>query len=241
MRLNGDFFIVAGDSNAKLGSNIIENDIHPMFQNHGQLFRLILKYNLCLFSSSNIWHGLFTFAHDSNWLQFCFSWLNPVQAGLFWNNIGCEGGGGHCAPLFLLYLWSDYNQTWRDGTLRQNLSKALKSLLTSSLWGKKEIIKLFLVSFEVRIQVPLSFVQWSWNLAQGSILKCWFRIQAKKSDLSTFWRRKMPFFKKNWHFCPSIPWQKCYHGNTLGYCLLKIISNDALYNYTESQKVSSVY
>ena len=68
MCLNGDPIIlhVAGDSNAKLGSNIIENDIRPMFRNHEQLFRLILKYNLCILSSSNIWHGLFTFAHDSN-------------------------------------------------------------------------------------------------------------------------------------------------------------------------------
>ena len=29
-------------------------------------------------------------------------------------------------------------------------------------------------------------------------------------------------------------WQKCCHGNTLGYCKLKTISNDALYNYTKS-------
>ena len=37
-----------------------------MSQNHGQSVRLIPKYNLCLLSSSNIWHKLFTFAHDSN-------------------------------------------------------------------------------------------------------------------------------------------------------------------------------
>ena len=42
-------------------------------------------------------------------------------------------------PLFLLYLWSNYNQTWHDCTLRQNLSKALKSLLTSSLQGNAGI------------------------------------------------------------------------------------------------------
>ena len=34
--------------------------------------------------------------------------------------------------LFLLYLWSNDNQTWYDGTLRQNLSKAVKILLTSA-------------------------------------------------------------------------------------------------------------
>ena len=46
--LNGDSFNLAGDFNAKLGSDIIKNDIHPKFQNGGQLYRLILKYNLCL-------------------------------------------------------------------------------------------------------------------------------------------------------------------------------------------------
>ena len=68
-----------------------------------------------------------------------------------------------------------------------------------------------------------------------------FEIEPKKSDINTFWRRKWLFFTKNWNFCPSAPWQKCCHGNTLGYCQLKTILNDALYNYTKSQKVSSVY
>ena len=64
--LNGDSFILAGDFNAKLGSSIVKNDIHPMSQNGGQLYRLILKYNLCLLNSSDICHGLFTFARESN-------------------------------------------------------------------------------------------------------------------------------------------------------------------------------
>ena len=64
--LNGDSFILAGDVNAKLGSSIIKNDIHLMSQNGGQLYRLILKYNLCLLNSSDMCHGLFTFARDSN-------------------------------------------------------------------------------------------------------------------------------------------------------------------------------
>ena len=59
-------------------------------------------------------------------------------------------------PLFLLYLWSNYNQTWHDGTLEQNLSKAVKILLTSSLGGKCDVIKLFSVSFQVKIRVLLS-------------------------------------------------------------------------------------
>ena len=56
-------------------------------------------------------------------------------------------GGTLCPPLFLLHLWSNNNQTWHDGTLEQNLSKAIKSLLTSSLGGKYDVIKPFLVSF----------------------------------------------------------------------------------------------
>ena len=63
--------------------------------------------------------------------------------------------------MFLLYLWSNYNQTWHDGTLGQSLSKTIKILLTSSPGGKFDLIKLFLVLFQVKIRVPLSFVQWS--------------------------------------------------------------------------------
>ena len=69
--LNGDSFILAGDFNAKLGSDIIKNDIHPMSQNGQQLYRLILKYNLCLLNSSDVCHGLFTFVHDSNGKRSC--------------------------------------------------------------------------------------------------------------------------------------------------------------------------
>ena len=69
--------------------------------------------------------------------------------------------GGFSFSLFLLYLWSNHNQTWHDGTLGQNLSKAIKLLLTPSLGGKYDVIKLFLVSFQVKIRVPLSFVQLS--------------------------------------------------------------------------------
>ena len=54
-------------------------------------------------------------------------------------------------PLFLLYLWSNYNQTWHGGTLGQNLSKAIKGLLKSSLGHKYDVNKPFLVSFQVKI------------------------------------------------------------------------------------------
>ena len=185
-----------------------------MFQNRGQLFKLILKYNLCLLSYSNIWHGLFTFACDSNgkkgvvsnWLHFCFSWLNPIQAGVFWNHIGW---GAHCAPpsLFLLYLLSCYYQTWHGGTVRQNLSEAIKIFLMSSLGGKYDVIKLFLVSFEVKIRVPLSFVQWSWNLAQGVNSEVLILNWSQKLRYKYVLKEKNAFFKKKWNFWPSPPWQ----------------------------------
>ena len=52
--------------------------------------------------------------------------LNTVQAGVFCYYIG---------PPFLLYLSSNYHQTWHYSSLRQNLSKAVKfkSIMTS-LW-----------------------------------------------------------------------------------------------------------
>ena len=43
---------------------------------------------------------------------------------------------------------------------------------------------------------------------------------------------------KFWSIAPQ---QKGCHGDTTGYCLLETLSNDALYNYTESQKVSLAY
>ena len=177
-----------------------------MFQNHGQLFRLILKYNLCLFTSSNIWHGLFTFAHDSNGKEelsvtdyiFVFPDLTLFWLGSFGTIVGAL-----CPPLFLLYLWSNCNQTWRDGTLRQNLSEAIKILLMSSLWVWHHQAMFGII--QGQNSSSFIFCQWSWNLAQGSILKHW----GEKCHFS---------FKKNWNFCTSVPWQKCYHGNTLGCC-----------------------
>ena len=53
--------------------------------------------------------------------------------------------------------------------------------------------------------------------------------------------KKTIFLTKNWKPRPNAPWQKCCHGNTLVYCRLKTFSNDGLFNYTTSQKVSSAY
>ena len=117
-------------------------------------------------------------------------------------------------PLFLLYLSFNYHQTWHDGTLAQNLPKAIKILLISSLWGKHGVIKEFSVSFQVKIWAQLSFVQFGWNLAQGSILRRWFRIWTKKSDMNTFWARKGNLFywtelkiSPKCSLTKALPWQ----------------------------------
>ena len=44
------------------------------------------------------------------------------------------------------------------------------------------------------IELPLSFVQYGWNLAQGSILTRWLRMWTKKADRDTFWARKRQIF-----------------------------------------------
>ena len=64
-------------------------------------------------------------------------------------------------PLFLLYLLSNYNQAWHDSTLGKNLSKAIKILLSQLVGGNYDVIKLFLVLFQVKNRVLLSFVQLS--------------------------------------------------------------------------------
>ena len=88
-------------------------------------------------------------AHD--WNDLSINMINLIQAGVFWNHIGW--GGDIVPPLLLLYLWSNYNQSWHDGTLGQNLSKSIKMLLTSSPGGKYDVIKPFLVLFQVKIRV----------------------------------------------------------------------------------------
>ena len=58
--------------------------------------------------------------------------INPIQAGVFWNHIGW-GDTLRPPPPFLLYLLSNYHQTWHDSTMAQNLSRAVKvkSIMTS--------------------------------------------------------------------------------------------------------------
>ena len=49
------------------------------------------------------------------------------------------------------------------------------------------------------------------------------------------------FFTKICKFWPFAPKQNHCHGNAPSYCQLRIISNDVLYNYTKSEKVSLGY
>ena len=50
--------------------------------------------------------------------------INPIQAGVFSNHI--DWGGDIVSPSVSHFLRFNYNQTWHDGTLGQNLSKAVK-------------------------------------------------------------------------------------------------------------------
>ena len=84
--------------------------------------------------------------------------INPIQAGVFWNHIGW--GGTLCppvSPLFVVQLQPNL-AWWYSGT---KSLKNHKNFLTSLLGGKYDVIKLFSVSFQVKIRVLLSFVQLS--------------------------------------------------------------------------------
>ena len=128
-------------------------------------------------------------------------------------SFGTIQAGGRLCPPFLLYLWSNYNQTWHDGTLGHNLSKAIKILLILVItrryvWRHQVVFGIL----SVKIRVPLSFVQLSWNLAHGSILRRWFPIRAKKSYQIRFEWEKCHFDEKL-KFLPKrsltkvLPWQ----------------------------------
>ena len=73
-------------------------------------------------------------------------------------------------PPFLLYLWFNQHQTWHDGSLGQNLSKAIKILLTSSLRGKYDVIKQFRYRSKSKFELPylLSNLTEIWHRGQFS-------------------------------------------------------------------------
>ena len=85
--------------------------------------------------------------------------------------------------------------------------------------GKCDVIKLFLVSFEVKIRVPLSFVQWSRNLAQGVNSEVLILNWSQKLRYKYVLKEKNSFFRKNEIFAQALLDKlKYYHGNTLCYC-----------------------
>ena len=58
--LNGDNVILVGDFNAKLGSEIITGDPHPMSSSGKLLYEFYTKYNLHLLNSSDVCTGVLT-------------------------------------------------------------------------------------------------------------------------------------------------------------------------------------
>ena len=61
--LNGDSIIMVGNLNAKLGYNVIPNDLHPMSNNGEQLFESCNKYNLKMMNTSEHCKSVFTHIH----------------------------------------------------------------------------------------------------------------------------------------------------------------------------------
>ena len=60
VHLNGDNVILVGDFNAKLGSEIIAGDPHPMSSSGKLLYEFYTKYNLHLLNSSDVCTGVLT-------------------------------------------------------------------------------------------------------------------------------------------------------------------------------------
>ena len=110
-------------------------------------------------------------------------------------------GGGQCAPLCLPFTCFPITTKLGTMVLWDIISqKAIKILTTSSPGGKYDMIKPFLVSFQVKIRVPLSFVQWTRNLAHTpSLLRrapltvsCWLSHHFEYTGKSAGEKRKEP-------------------------------------------------
>ena len=67
--VSGDSLLLTGDFNAKLGVDIIQNDIHSMTKNGKSLYAIMQKYNLYLLNSSELCSGVFTRARQVNGKQ----------------------------------------------------------------------------------------------------------------------------------------------------------------------------
>ena len=117
-----------------------------------------------------------------------------------------------CPPLFLYYLLSNYNQTWHDSTLGQNLSKAMKSLLTSSLEVSKTSSSCFGIVPE---QKSSSFIFCPIELKLGTGINSEELIQnsSQKIRYQYVLKEKKPLFNGKLKFLPKrslkkvLPWQ----------------------------------
>ena len=84
----------------------------------------------------------------------------------------------------IFYLWSNYNQTWHDGALGQNLSKSIEILLMSSPGGKYDHQAVFGI-------IPVSFIVCLMEL------KFDFKFKPKNPLSISFKGEKRPFLMKN--------------------------------------------
>ena len=121
--------------------------------------------------------------------------LNPIPVGFFWNHIGWGGG------------------TWHDATPGQNLSKAIKILLTSSPGGKYDVIKPFLVSFQVKIRVSLIFCPMELKFGTGVNSEALISNSSQKTEYKYVLKENKAIFYEKLKFLLErsltevLPWQ----------------------------------
>ena len=118
-----------------------------------------------------------------------------------------------CPPLFLHYLWSNYNQTWHDGTLGQNPSKAIKILLTSSPGGKHDVIKQFFGSVPSQNSRSCIFCPMELKFGTEVNSEAVISNSSQKIRYKHVFREKKDIYYRNPKFLPKssltkvLPWQ----------------------------------
>ena len=134
--------------------------------------------------------------------------FNPIQAGVFWNHIGWGG-----TFRFLLYLWSNYNQTWHDGTLGQNLSKPIKIfadvITRSQVWRHRAIVG----TVPDQNSSSLIFCPMELKFGTGVNSEALISNSGQKIRYKYVLKEKRPSFTKKLKFLPKcsltkvLPWQ----------------------------------
>ena len=157
------------------------------------------------------WNDAYLGKYTSIWPGFHNSYCSNLQIVL-WKRLTLFRLGGHIVPpLFLLLLWSSDHQTWHKGILEQNLSKSVMSLMTSSPWGRYDVIKQFSVLFQVKIWASLlSNLAEIWH--RGQFWDADFDVELKKAIGITLREEKATFHRKlkNLPKCSVtkvLPWQ----------------------------------